>query len=100
LLLLEPICAVFDDVCASAHPTTVCFLYHVAYLTITYFSSTTLLPSGNILTAPEVVAGHCIVEGFLSSQPVFLQRPAARTMVELNPNNVNISVKVSVNLTK
>lgn len=41
LLLLEPICAVFDDVCASAHPTTVCFLYHVAYLTITYFSSTT-----------------------------------------------------------
>jgi hypothetical protein len=46
LLLLEPIGAIFDDVCASAHPTAVRFLYHVAYLTITYFSSTTVIGGG------------------------------------------------------
>jgi hypothetical protein len=43
LLLLQAICAVFDNVCASAHSTTVGdnFLDHANYLTITYFSSTT-----------------------------------------------------------
>jgi hypothetical protein len=41
LLLLEPIGAIFDDVCASAHSTAVRFLDHVAYLTITYYSTTT-----------------------------------------------------------
>ena len=41
LLLLEPVGAIFDNVGASAHSTTVRFLNHVAYLTITYFSTTT-----------------------------------------------------------
>jgi hypothetical protein len=41
LLLFETICAVFDNICASAHPTLVSFLDHNAYSTITYFSSTT-----------------------------------------------------------
>ena len=43
LLLLEPVGAIFDNVGASAHSTTVRFLNHVAYLTITYFSTTTRL---------------------------------------------------------
>ena len=43
LLLLEAVRAIFDNVCASAHSTTIsnCFLDHATYLTITYFSSTT-----------------------------------------------------------
>ena len=41
LLLLEPISTIFDNVGASAYSTTVRFLNHVAYLTITYFSTTT-----------------------------------------------------------
>jgi hypothetical protein len=41
LLLLETVCAIFDNVCASAHSTVIGFLDHVPYLTITYFSSTT-----------------------------------------------------------
>ena len=41
LLLLEPVGAILDNLCASAHSTTVCFLNHATYLTITYFSSTT-----------------------------------------------------------
>lgn len=42
LLLLETVCAVFDNMCASAYSTMVgdCFLDHTSYLTITYFSST------------------------------------------------------------
>ena len=42
LLLLETVCPVLDNICASAHPTVVGFLDHTAYLIITYFSSTTL----------------------------------------------------------
>jgi len=40
LLLLQPICAILDDICASAHATTVGdnFLYHTWYLITTYFS--------------------------------------------------------------
>ena len=41
LLLFEPIGAIFDNVGASAHSAGVGFLDHTAYLTITYFSSTT-----------------------------------------------------------
>ena len=41
LLLLEPIGTIFDNVGASAHSTVVRFLNHTAYLTITYFSTTT-----------------------------------------------------------
>jgi hypothetical protein len=43
LLLPQTIRAIFDNVCASAHSTTVTnnFLDHTNYLTITYFSSTT-----------------------------------------------------------
>ena len=45
LLLLETVCPVLDNICASAHPTVVGFLDHTAYLIITYFSSTTKIRS-------------------------------------------------------
>jgi len=41
VLLLETLCAVFDNIGASAYSTVVGFLDHVAYLTITYFVTTT-----------------------------------------------------------
>jgi hypothetical protein len=43
LLLFEAVRAIFDNVGASAHSTTVGngFLDHACYLTITYFSATT-----------------------------------------------------------
>ena len=43
LLLFQTVRAIFDNVCASAHSTTVSndFLDHANYLTITYFSATT-----------------------------------------------------------
>ncbi len=43
LLLLQTVRAILDNVCASAHSTTVRnnFLDHANYLTITYFSATT-----------------------------------------------------------
>ena len=46
LLLLEPIGTIFDNVGASAHSTVVRFLNYTAYLTITYFSTTTLFSYG------------------------------------------------------
>ena len=50
LLLFQTVRAIFDNVCASAHSTTVSndFLDHANYLTITYFSSTTLTGTGGV----------------------------------------------------
>ena len=58
-----------------------------------------LRPSGKILRLPDLIAGHCIVEGFRPSQVMFLHRPAARTEYERNPSQVNTKVKASKILT-
>jgi hypothetical protein len=55
LLLLEPIGAIFDDVCASAHSTAVRFLDHVAYLTITYYSTTTQKQFGREFALARII---------------------------------------------
>ena len=63
LLLLETVCAVFDNICASAHSTVIGFLDHTAYLTITYFSSTTEIPTlgGKIETTFEIKRNENVI---------------------------------------